>query len=122
MTLRRATRKKRTAAQLDSEIAAALTPRVVCGECFSYAYQFVIKRGGALKHGTVTHPWDKTEFPHAWVEKDGKIYDWQTAEVRKTAPLSMTDFYKWWKPQDVKSYNADEARGQAARARHYGPW
>jgi len=119
--------RKKSAAQLDREIAHALKPRVVCGECFSYAYQFVTKQGGVLKHGTVTHPWDKNDFPHAWVEKDGKVYDWQTAEVRKTGPLPVTDFYKWWKPHDVKIYTADEARVQAARAKHrrldaYGPW
>lgn len=113
---------KRTAAQLDREIAAALKPRIGCGECFSYAYDFVTKKGGVLKHGTVTHPWDGNAFPHAWVEKNGKIYDWQTAKVRKTGPVPVADFYKWWKPADVKIYTADEARGQAARARHYGPW
>lgn len=119
--------RKKSATQLDREIAHALKPRVVCGECFIYAYQFVTKQGGTLKHGTVTHPWDKNEFPHAWVEKDGKIYDWQTAEVRKTGPLAVTDFYTWWKPHDVTTYTADEARVQAARAKHrrldaYGPW
>ena len=117
--------RKKTAAQLEREIASALAPRVVCGECFGYAYELVTKKGGGvLKHGTVTHPWDKTAFPHAWVEKDGKVYDWQTAEVRRTGPgpLPVADFYKWWKPQDVKIYTADEARGQAARAGHYGPW
>ena len=114
--------KKTPAAQLDREIATVLKPPSVCGECFIYAYQFVTKKGGVLKHGTVTHPWDKNEFPHAWIEKGGKVYDWQTAEVRKTGPLPVADFYKRWKPQDVKSYTADEARGQAARARHYGPW
>ena len=117
---RRAGRK--SAAQLDREITHALKPRIICGECFSYAYQFVTKQGGTLKHGTVTHPWDKTEFPHAWVEKSDKIYDWQTAEIRKTEPLPLADFYKHWKPRDVTSYTADEARMQALRAKHYGPW
>ena len=114
--------KKKPAAQLDREVAAALRPRVVCGECFGYAYQFATRRGGTLKHGTVTHPWDGTEFPHAWVEKGGKIYDWQTAEVRKTEPMLSADFYKHWKPRDVRSYTTDEARIQVLRAKHYGPW
>ena len=113
---------RKTVAQLDREIAAALAPRVVCGECFSYAYQFVTQKGGVLKHGTVTHPWDKNEFPHAWVEKASKVHDWQTAEVRKTDPFPVADFYKHWKPDDVKSYTAAEARVQALTAKHYGPW
>lgn len=116
--------RKKTAAQLDREIAAALAPRprAVCGECFMYAYQFVTKNGGVLKHGIVTHPWDGNDFPHAWVEKDGKIYDWQTAEVRKTEPVPIADFYGWWKPADVKSYTADEAKARRVRTRLYGPW
>jgi hypothetical protein len=113
--------RKKPAAQLDREIAAALKPRVVCGECFMYAYDFVTKNGGVLKHGTVTHPWDKNELPHAWAEKDGKVYDWQTT-VRKTEPASVADFYTWWKPADVQSYTAGEAKTLAHRARHYGPW
>ena len=95
---------------------------IALGECFSYAYQFVTKKGGVLKHGTVTHPWDKTEFPHGWVEKNGKVYDWQTMEVRKTDPLSIADFTKFWKPRDVVSYTADEARAMILRHKHYGPW
>ena len=114
--------QKKTASELDRDIAHALKRRVVCGECFMYAYQFVTRKGGTLKHGMVTHPWDKNDFWHAWVEKDGKVHDWQTAKVRKTDPVSVGDFYLWWKPRDVKIYTADEARKQSARAKHYGPW
>jgi hypothetical protein len=112
----------RKSTQLDREIADVFMSSYPLGECFSYAYQFVTRRGGVLKHGTVTHPWDKTRFPHAWVEKDGKIYDWQTTEVRKADPLPEAAFKKLWKPQNVRSYTADEARAQALRTKHYGPW
>lgn len=115
-------RAKKTAAQLDREIAHALKPRVVCGECFRYAYQLVTKQGGTLKHGMVTHPWDRNNFWHAWVEKDGKVHDWQTAEVRRAEPVEVSDFYAWWKPRDVRSYTADEAEKWAARTRKLGPW
>ena len=114
--------RRKTPAQLDREVAAAIKPRVACGECFMYAYQFVTKKGGVLKHGMVTHPWDANDFWHAWVEKGGKVHDWQTAEVRKTDPVAIERFYAWWKPRDVKSYTADEARKQLARNKHYGPW
>jgi hypothetical protein len=87
-----------------------------------YAYDFAKREGGTLKHGMVTHPWDKNDFWHAWVEKDGKIYDWQTAEVRKTEPASVSDFYAWWKPRDVTSYTAAEAQKHAHKSKHYGPW
>ena len=118
------TRRSKTAAQLDREIAHALKSRAVCGECFMYAYQFVTEKGGTLKHAIVTHPWDKNDFWHAWAEKDGLVHDWQTAEVRKTDPIPIADFYRWWKPRDVQSYTADQARAQmrAVRHKHYGPW
>jgi hypothetical protein len=115
-------RRGKTVAQLDRDIAHALKPSVVCGECFMYAYQFVTKNGGTLKHAMVTHPWDKNDFWHAWAEKDGRVHDWQTAEVRKTEPVAIADFYGWWKPRDVQSYTADEARTQIVRHKHYGPW
>jgi hypothetical protein len=113
---------KRPARQLDREIASALKAHYALGDCFRHAYQFVTKRGGTLKHGTVTHPWDENEFAHAWVEKDGKVHDWQTAEVRKTEPLPVTEFHRRWRPRDVRSYTADQARVQVLRTRHYGPW
>ena len=115
-------RRKKTAAQLDREIAHALKPRVVCGECFRYAYHFVTEQGGVLKHAMVTHPWDKNDFWHAWVEKDGSVHDWQTAEVRRTDPVPVNNFYAWWKPRDVRSYTADEARKHLVKAGHHGPW
>jgi hypothetical protein len=118
-------RRKRTPAQLDREINAALVSKTEnkgCGECFMYAYQFIRKKGGVLKHAMVTHPWDKNDFWHAWVEKNGKVHDWQTAEVRKTDPVAIEQFYAWWKPHDVRSYTADEAREQILKAKHYGPW
>jgi hypothetical protein len=113
---------RKTGVQLDREIAHALTPTIVCGECFMYAYQFVTKQGGMLKHAMVTHPWDKNDFWHAWAEKDGRVHDWQTAEVRKTEPVTIEHFYRSWKPHNVQSYTADEARKQIVRNKHYGPW
>jgi len=109
-----------TLRSLIRELREAAT--IACGDCFRFAFQFVTSKGGTLKQGTVTHPWDKNSFPHAWVEKGGKVYDWQTIELRKAKPLSIADFEKTWQPEDVKSYTADEARVAVLKNKHYGPW
>ena len=112
---------RKTATQLDREIAHAIKTRVVCGECFMYAYDFAKQNGGTLKHGMVTHPWDKNDFWHAWVEKDGKVFDWQT-EQRNADPVDVADFHTWWKPRDIRTYTVEDARKLAWRDKHYGPW
>lgn len=94
-----------------------------CGECFPFAYREVRKHPKAiLVHATVVHPWDSHEFPHAWVERGGKAYDWQMTHVRHQALMPIADYYEMWKPKDVQRFTQDEATLAAARNRHYGPW
>ena len=95
---------------------------IACGDCFRYASQLATSKGGILKQGLVTHPWDKNTFPHAWVEKGGKVYDWQTIKLRKAKPMKIADWYKLWNPHDVNSFTADEARVAMLKTKHYGPW
>lgn len=100
---------------------SATPSKIAKGECFEYAYGLA-KKGGTLVHATVEHPYDHSTFPHAWVEKDGLVYDWQGQELRREAPMSVQQFYERWRPQDVRRYDDTETKIQALRHRHYGPW
>ena len=92
------------------------------GDCFRYAYKRV-QKGGTLVHATVIHPWTKKPFDHAWVEDDGKAYDWQTSQgLGKGKPRMVAEFRELWKPSAEKTYTADEAKVQVLRTKHYGPW
>ena len=62
------------------------------GDCYSWAVRQFIKgdAGGAeLKHGKVLDRWGQTSageggyYDHAWIEKGGRIYDWQTGPREK---------------------------------------
>lgn len=92
------------------------------GDCFRYAYNFVRKQGGTLIHAVVTHPWSGKRFPHAWVEKGGKVFDWQASQGLGKGVRSVEDFRELWKPSEEVSYSADEALGFVARQKTFGPW
>ena len=98
---------------------------IPCGECFSWAYREVRESGGILVHAKVSF-WGKT-FDHAWIEKGGKVYDWQTMVAGfggkfrgKGYPEAV--YAELWQPSGVKVFNKTEALVASARAGHYGPW
>jgi len=105
-----------------------------CGDCYRWAYQDVRRNGGVLVHGTVRIPLSKRAHTHAWVERGGKVYDWQTMEAglsrwaRKGWPKD--EFYAAMSPTRMTRYEADDALMAFARSRggresggiHYGPW
>lgn len=96
--------------------------RLAVGDCYRYAYQLLREHPEAiLAHGTVVHPWDGTEFEHAWVELDGKVYDWQTKTMHRD-PMTVAEFDAAWKTRNVRKYQAEQAMKNAVRHGHYGPW
>ena len=107
-------------AQITDRVAATTLP---IGLCFQYAYQFWRKNGGVIVHGTVHDPWDGHPFAHGWVEKGGKVYDWQNMEMRKVGPKPIAEFYDVWKPVRMTRFeDSEEILLSFARSRHYGPW
>lgn len=95
------------------------------GECYSYTIQFINKLGpeksedAMVVHGKVYDKWKDQWYDHAWVEYEGKAYDWQTSH---RDPLTIEDFYEIYTPEDVKQYFAETAMINALRSGHYGPW
>ena len=95
---------------------------IAMGDCFRWAYKNVIAQGGTLVHGTVIHPWTKKPFKHAWVERDGYAYDWQTIVMRQQPPMTLRAFSKIWQPSEQARYSASKAANALLLHKHFGPW
>jgi len=94
------------------------------GDCFRWALWDAIHNGGNLVHGWIIHPFFGTELmAHAWVERDGFVYDWQSCEYSQEDPLPLTEFYELRKPVGLAVYpGSPKLLGRAHREGHYGPW
>jgi len=90
-----------------------------------------------LVHGTVTATYRSNPKPygHAWVEKGGMVYDWQTMVSGfggnyRGKGWPIDDFYETFIPTRMKRYNArqagktmwDSTGGRLKGKQHYGPW
>jgi hypothetical protein len=84
------------------------------GQCFPFAFDEVVERGGVLVHGRVTHPWDKNKYLHAWIEKDGKVLDWQRNQGYRPYGQDVWADKEWWygawKPEEIVRYGQEEVR------------
>lgn len=96
---------------------------VAAGHCYDWAYRKVFYNWpeAILVHGTVEDPWDHHNYVHAWVERDGCVYDWQS-DARGQEPRSVANFYATFKPSQVTRYTREQAVLAMLRAQHYGPW
>lgn len=86
------------------------------GLCFPFAIKDSSDNGGEVVHALITNPATGARFWHAWVERDGKVYD------NKEHHLSIETFYEKLKPEQVRRYKDYEAMVYAVRAKHSGPW
>jgi len=110
----------------------------VCGDCYRYAYQRQREHGGVLVHGMIHSPYEweiGRPYGHAWIEADGRVYDWQTMESNipsqwKGQGIPRGVFYARFKPAQMTRYARGEALDAIAGSRggretgglHYGPW
>lgn len=92
------------------------------GDCFRWAYHDVIENGGTLVQGYVIHPWNKKAFQHAWVERNGKVYDWQTIVMQQQPPIDRRIFRERWNPHNTVRYSAAKAARHLLQYKNFGPW
>lgn len=92
------------------------------GDCFEFAYNYVKDNGGTLFHAVVTHPWSKKRFWHAWVEKGGKIIDWQSYMGVDHSARARKEWYANWRPTRIRAYGKSQAFMAMVKNKHYGPW
>ncbi len=90
------------------------------GECFKLAAKWGMDNYADVIHGTINMAQVGGRRPHAWNEKDGKVFDptldhWFSVE-------------KWYSPdwitqaQGETRYNGEEAVVKAIQEGHWGPW
>ena len=103
--------------------------KLVCGLCYEWAYRDVQDHGGVLVQGTVTEPLSSppSKYLHAWVERGGKVYDWQTMVQGQGGKFRGRGFprkifYELFQPERMKRYDDEQAMIALVRHRHYGPW
>lgn len=96
------------------------------GQCYPWATRFAWDKDGAVVvHGTIVGP-DRQgrirPLEHAWVEWRGKVYDWQTVEVMKKSPMSISEWRRKNQTREEYRLTDEEASICALRSRHHGPW
>lgn len=87
---------------------------VADGRCFPWAYENLPDASNArLVHATVHDPWSGKPYLHAWIERVGRVYDWQSVE-RGMGPgargWGKKKFYAAYRPVDVKVYDYEAAQ------------
>ncbi|HEY5657682.1 MAG TPA: GNAT family N-acetyltransferase [Myxococcota bacterium] len=103
---------------------------IACGLCFPWALNDVLRHGGTLVHAVVTAPLSRPphRYEHAWVERDGRVYDWQTMVVGYGGPrfahkgYPIQTFYELYSPEHVVKYSVEEAVDESIVEGHDGPW
>jgi hypothetical protein len=100
--------------------------KIACGECFDWAYRNLPDaRNAMLVHAIVHDPWDGRPYPHAWIERAGRVYDWQSV-AKGLGPGARgwlrKKFYEVYQPVGVKRFDYDQSRVELLRHGHYGPW
>ena len=103
---------------------------IPAGDCFRFATKLAVDmlKDGIIPdddiyvvHGIVHPKHHPREYWHAWVEAQGKVYDWQMRQT-KVGSLPITDFYELYQPKNTKKYTPARAVGLAIRHSHAGPW
>ena len=105
-----------------------------CGDCYRYTFKTALdylKHGSPsppmlIMHGWVHHP-PKTilagqSYEHAWIERGGLVYDWQTIEYNRQPPMTVEAFYAKYQPHHVDTFTPIGLMRWAARHEHYGPF
>jgi len=122
-----------------ASIAAYIVPSPnpiveVCGDCYRYVFKMAIdylKHGSPsppmiIMHGWVRHPSGMLlagqDYEHAWVERGGLVYDWQTIEYKHQAPMTVEAFYAKYQPHHVDTFTPIGLMRWTARYDHYGPF
>jgi hypothetical protein len=103
---------------------------IPCGECFRFATMhaneiftdgIIPDKEVTVIHATVHPKWHHRAYEHAWVEVRGRCYDWQMSQT-KVGSIPTKDFYKEYRPTNIKRYTRIEAIRNMIRSKHHGPW
>lgn len=97
--------------------------KIACGDCFGWSFDTFAKAVGSnenvkLHRGKVLDRWGDTSagkgnfYDHAWIEKDGRFYDWQTSVYSKAKAdgWSKEEFEDYFQPKEVTVFGNDPGK------------
>jgi hypothetical protein len=97
--------------------------KIACGDCFGWSFDTFAKAVGnnenvKLHRGKVLDRWGDTSagkgnfYDHAWIEKDGRFYDWQTSVYSKTKAdgWEKEAFEEYFQPKEVTVFGDDPGK------------
>ncbi len=107
--------------------AAASGSRLGPGDCYRYATREALEYAAAKSPRPalrVVHGILEGRTPHAWVERGGFAYDWQTLALvgQEGRPIPVAEFYESRKARKIKVYTARQAIDWMVKTGHGGPW
>lgn len=98
------------------------------GDCWRYAAKEAQAWMGTgsprpmlrVVHGVVGPLW----CGHAWIERGGYAYDWQTLAIAEYEghPLPLVEFYGVREVRKVKVYTPRQVARLMCKTEHWGPW
>ena len=102
------------------------------GECYPFAFKLALEWANSqpdeesaddlglfrVIHGRITNKWNGESALHAWVEKGGLAFDWQSR--REGIPIDW--YYENFNPEPFEEYSALDVLINCVRHGHYGPW
>ena len=110
------------------EILAEKT--IAIGQCYPFAVNMakdsqVSDRNDLKKfkvvHGRVTNKFSGESYDHAWVEKGGTVFDWQT-RITKPDGVPKEAYDDIFQPEVYEEYTAAETIMKCVETQHAGPW
>ena len=72
-------------------------------------------------HGRVTDKFSGDSYLHAWIEKGGVIFDWQTHSTKPDG-IDRKVYYDIFQPEIHNEYTAEETMVNCLKSGQAGPW
>lgn len=115
-----------TAYLKDGTIIDKLHKKAAIGQCYPWATKFAWGKDGAeIVHGSIV-ALDRSarlrRLEHAWVEWNGKVYDWQTVALMKNPPLPISKWKRENQAREEYRLTDEEAVICGIRSKQHGPW
>ena len=100
------------------------------GQCYPFAIEMSKKSSNEefndlskfkVVHGRITDKFSGESVLHAWVEKGGMVFDWQTSSTKPDG-IPKADYYDMFQPEPHEEYTAEETMIKCVRTGQKGPW
>ena len=115
---------------LAHEYAKDFLTEAAIGQCYPHAIklaqqstdeEFFDLSKFKVVHGRITDKWSGESVDHAWVEKGGMVFDWQTHGANPDG-IPHDVYYDTFQPETYNEYTAEETLINCVKTGQKGPW